>query len=77
MKPARRAESIVRDIERISPYMYEGLYGAFLRNYMDTDRSKWTANLKEHLSDTNQEWAVVAEDIAALLWERFEKRISC
>jgi hypothetical protein len=57
--------------------MYEGLYGTFLRNYMDSDRSRWTANLKSYLSDWNQEWGIVAEDIATLLWERFEKRISC
>lgn len=31
------AEGIIRDMERITPYVYEGLYGNFLRSYMESD----------------------------------------
>jgi hypothetical protein len=74
---ATRAESIVNEIERLSPYMYEGLYGSFLRNFMDSDKSRWTKDLSQYLSGANWEWAEVGPEIASLLWDRFEKRISC
>ncbi|MCX5861299.1 MAG: hypothetical protein WCG29_10130 [Desulfomonile sp.] len=77
MKKAQKAEKMVREMERIAPYMYEGLYGSFLRYFMDSDKSKWTRNLSAHLSRADQEWADVGEEIALLLWERFEERISC
>jgi hypothetical protein len=72
-----RAQHIVRDMERVMPYMFEGLYGNFLRNYMDSDKSKWTTDLSMYLNHNNHEWADVGEEIAELLWERFERRISC
>lgn len=71
------AERIVRDMERLSPYMYEGLYGSFLRTFMDSDKSRWTADLSKYLTHSNQEWADVSAEIAMVLWDRFEKRISC
>lgn len=77
MNKPRRAEIIVRDMERLAPYMYEGLYGTFLRTFMDTDRSEWTQNMAQYLINNNQEWSDVGTEIALLLWERFEKRISC
>ena len=77
MKISRKAENIVREMERVTPYMYEGLYGNFLHHFMDSDKSKWTADLSRYLSNTNQEWADVGLEIATLLWEKFEKRISC
>ena len=45
MASSSKAERIVKDMERDAPYMYEGLYGNFLRNYMEFDKSKWTSDL--------------------------------
>jgi hypothetical protein len=77
MEKSNRVESIVRDMERMAPYMYEGLYGNFLRHFMESDRSKWTEDLSQYLSDANQDWSDVGLEVADLLWDRFEKRISC
>lgn len=77
MKKLERAEKAVRDMERVAPYMYEGLYGSFLRYFMDSDRSKWTSNLSMYLRKADHEWADVGEEMAQLLWERFVRRISC
>ncbi len=77
MANSTKAEQIVREIERVTPYMYEGLYGNFLRNYMDADKSKWTSDLSMYLSHANQDWADVGDEVALLLWEKFERRISC
>jgi hypothetical protein len=77
MAKSNRAEEIVREIERVSPYMYEGLYGNFLRNYMDSDKSKWTSDLSNYLTHANNDWADVGLEVASLLWERFERRITC
>lgn len=77
MKKLERAEKAVREMERVSPYLYEGLYGSFLRYFMDSDKSKWTSNLSMYLSKADQDWAEVGEEMARLLWERFEERISC
>ncbi len=77
MNTNSKAEAIVKDMERITPYVYEGLYGNFLRSFMDSERSKWTADLSNYLSRANQDWADVGMEVASLLWERFEKRISC
>jgi hypothetical protein len=77
MKTTEKAETIVREMERVSPYMVEGLYGNFLRNFMESDKSKWTHDLSRYLSNANQEWADIGDEIAEVLWERFEKRISC
>jgi hypothetical protein len=77
MNKSSKAEAIIKDMERVTPYVYEGLYGNFLRSFMDSDRSKWTADLSRYLSHANQDWADVGMEIAALLWERFERRISC
>jgi len=71
------AEGIIRDMERIAPYMYEGLYGSFLRNYMESDRSRWTRDLSKYLTNVNTDGNGLTAQIADLLWERFEKRISC
>lgn len=77
MDTSRRALKIVNDMERITPYMYEGLYGSFLRSFMESDKSRWSQNLSGYLSHAHEEWADVGEEIAKLLWERFEQRISC
>jgi hypothetical protein len=77
MESQDKAEQIVREMERVAPYMYEGLYGNFLRNFMDSDRSKWSEDLSNYLMRANQDWAEVGPEIASLLWERFERRISC
>ncbi len=77
MNTPHRAEKIVNDMERITPYMYEGLYGSFLRSFMESDKSRWTKDLSGYLSHAHEDWADVGEDIAKLLWERFEQRISC
>jgi hypothetical protein len=77
MKPHTTAEKIVRDMERVSPYMYEGLYGTFLRSYMESDRSRWTTDLSKYLGAVNSDWGDISGEIARLLWERFERRISC
>jgi len=77
MENQDKAEQIVREMERVAPYMYEGLYGNFLRSFMDSDRSKWSVDLSNYLMRANQDWAEVGPEIASLLWERFERRISC
>jgi hypothetical protein len=77
MTRSERARMIVREMERVNPYMYEGLYGNFLSSFMNGDRSKWTKDLSQYLSHANEDWAEVGEDIASVLWERFERRISC
>jgi hypothetical protein len=77
MESQDKAEQIVREMERVAPYMYEGLYGNFLRSFMDSDRSKWSVDLSNYLMRANQDWAEVGPEIASLLWERFERRISC
>jgi hypothetical protein len=77
MSVYNKAERIVRDMERDTPYVYEGLYGNFLRNYMDFDKSKWTSDLSRYLIQAHQDWEDVGYEIALELWERFEKRISC
>jgi len=68
---------IVREMERVTPYMYEGLYGNFLSSFMNGDRSKWSKDLSRYLSRANEDWAEVGEDVALVLWERFERRITC
>ncbi len=77
MNRAERVEIVVREMERVTPYMYEGLYGNFLHNFMDGEKSKWTRNLSKYLTNNNEDWADIGEEIASLLWERFEQRISC
>jgi hypothetical protein len=77
MTKSERAKMIVSDIERVSPYMYEGLYGNFLRNFMEGDKSRWTHDLSNYLGSANQDWADVGQEIAVLLWDKFERRISC
>jgi len=77
MKTTEKAETVVREMERVTPYMYEGLYGNFLRNFMESDKSKWTHDLSRYLSSANQDWADIGDEIADVLWERFERRISC
>jgi hypothetical protein len=77
MNSSEKAKRIVSEMERVSPYMYEGLYGNFLRNFMDGDRSRWTLDLSQYLTSANHEWADVGSEIAGLLWEQFERRISC
>lgn len=76
-KKAKSAENIVRDLERVNPYMYEGLYGNFLKKYMESDKSKWTSDLALYLRNMNREWEPLSDEIASVLWERFERRISC
>jgi len=77
MMTSDKAEIVVREMERVTPYMYEGLYGNFLRNFMESDKSKWTHDLSRYLSNANQDWSEIGDEIAEVLWERFEKRISC
>jgi hypothetical protein len=77
MNTSNRAHNIVKEMERVTPYMYEGLYGNFLRNFMESDRSKWTHDLSRYLTNQNQDWAEVGDEIADILWARFEQRISC
>ena len=60
---ANRAESIVNEIERVTPYMYEGLYGNFLRHFMESDKSKWTRDLSIYLSNANQDWSDVGSEV--------------
>jgi len=77
MNRSDKAAQIVRDLERITPYVFEGLYGNFLSVFMTADKSRWTRDLSNHLSNRDQDWSEVGDEIATLLWERFEKRISC
>jgi len=77
MNRSQKADNIVKEMERVTPYMYEGLYGNFLRNFMESDHSKWTHDLSKYLTNQNQDWAEIGDEIADILWDRFEKRISC
>jgi len=77
MRKGDKASQVVRDMERMAPYMYEGLYGTFLRNFMTGDKSRWTKDLGRYLKEQDQDWDEIGEEIASLLWESFEKRISC
>lgn len=77
MRNKEMAKEIVRDMERTTPYIYEGLYGSFLSNYIDSDKSKWTSGLSAYLGTVNHQWSHLNEEIASLLWEEFERRISC
>ncbi len=44
-----KASKVVRELERVTPYMLEGLYGSFLRRYMESDRTRWTKDLSTYL----------------------------
>lgn len=77
MDRAGLANKIVNEMERVSPYMYEGLYGTFLQNFMHSNKRKWTLELAEHLGDIDDEWQGLTDEIAVILWDRFEERISC
>jgi hypothetical protein len=77
MSKVQRAEEVVRDMERLTPYMVEGLYGSFLSRFMESDKSRWTRDLAAYLTDANQDWGELGQEIALVLWERFERRISC
>jgi pantothenate kinase type III len=77
MNEKKTAHCLVRDMERTAPYMIEGLYGSFLRNYMDADRAVWTEHLSEFLNRMNSDWSDVSRDMALILWEHFENRITC
>jgi hypothetical protein len=77
MIEVNRAERILRDLERVTPYVLEGLYGDFLRNFMESDKSRWTHDLGKYIGHMNQDWNDVSEEVALLLWDRFERRISC
>lgn len=77
MASMERAKTAVNDLERSAPQVYEGLYGAFLENFMDSDKSNWTIHCSRYLKSANGDWAEMSREMAALLWERFEQRISC
>lgn len=77
MKTSQRAEAFVRDMERVTPYIYEGLYGSFLHYFIESDKSHWTGNLSAHLNQVNHEWGEVGEEMAEVLWDEFERRITC
>ena len=72
-----KAVNVVRELERITPYMIEGLYGNFLRRYMDCDRTRWTADLSMYLKQYDPEVGDCGDEVASLLWDKFEQRISC
>lgn len=71
------AQRIVTLMERVFPEIYEGLYFSFLKRYMYCDRSRWSRDLCLYLTHVNGEWEDVGKGLALLLWDRFEKRISC
>lgn len=77
MLPSNKAETVVRELERITPYMIEGLYGNFLRRYMECDRSKWADDLSVYLKQHDFGATECGEEVAGLLWDKFEQRISC
>ncbi len=72
-----KAQKVVRELERVTPYMIEGLYGNFLRRFMDCDRSRWTRDLSIYLGNFDSGCHEFGDEVAELLWERFERRISC
>jgi hypothetical protein len=76
-KRVHKAQQMVRELERTTPYMIEGLYGNFLRRFMDCERSRWTKDLSIYLGDFDADCQEFGFEVADLLWERFERRISC
>ncbi len=72
-----KAQKMVRELERVTPYMIEGLYGNFLRRFMDCERSRWTKDLSIYLGNFNLDCRELGDEVADVLWERFERRISC
>lgn len=77
MVSQNKAEIVVRELERITPYMVEGLYGNFLRRYMECDRSRWTNDLSVYLKQYDFTGDDCEAEVANLLWDKFEQRISC
>lgn len=72
-----RAHELLRELERVSPYMVEGLYGNFLRRFMECERSRWTKDLSIYLGNFDSNCKEFGDEVADILWERFERRISC
>ncbi len=70
-------EAIVRDLERVAPYTYEGLYEKFVTAYMNTEFFEWSEELARVLGQSNHDWEHLCHEIAGVLWDRFERRISC
>ena len=78
MNRSQRAVKIVNDMERVTPYMYEGLYGNFLRSFMDSDQSRWSKDLSRYLSHSHEDWADVGRgNSRGFCGNDFESRISC
>lgn len=77
MLTENKAEKVVRELERVTPYMVEGLYGNFLRRYMECDRSRWTVDLSLYLRQYDLGAAECGDEVAGILWDKFEQRISC
>jgi hypothetical protein len=76
-KRVQKASQVIRELERVTPYMVEGLYGNFLRRFMDCERSRWTKDLSIYLGNFDTDCKEFGNEVAEILWERFEKRISC
>jgi hypothetical protein len=73
----QKAQQVVRELERVTPYMIEGFYGNFLRRFMDCDKSRWTKDLSIYLSNFDSDCQEFGDEVADVLWQRFERRISC
>jgi hypothetical protein len=73
----QKASQVIRELERVTPYMVEGLYGNFLRRFMDCERSRWTNDLSIYLGNFDPNCKEFGDEVADILWERFERKISC
>ena len=59
-----KAQKMVRELERVTPYMIEGLYGNFLRRFMDCERSRWTKDLSIYLGNFDSDCRELGDEVA-------------
>ncbi len=72
-----RAWSAVRDMERMNPHVYEGIYGSFLRSFMSTNKSNWCRTVSDFIKSNNGQLTDVADEMGLVMWDQFVRKISC
>jgi hypothetical protein len=71
------AHSAIRDMQRLNPRVYEGIHGSFIRSFMSTNKWRWSKEVANYIKSNEEQWAHLADDIGVILWDKFEKGISC
>jgi hypothetical protein len=77
MATISKAQNAVREMERFNPRVYEGIHGSFLRSFMSTSRSNWSREVANYIKSNEEQWAHLADEIGVILWDKFERQISC